>query len=91
VGELGEAAVQRNFGGQALVLVTDAHDQLVMPAAPPAGFDASVADWAFRNAQPAGLATTTLAAQPWHYIPLRGADARAGRAGLATRSSRAGC
>jgi two-component system sensor histidine kinase KdpD len=71
VGELGEAAVQRNFGGQALVLATDAHDQLVMPAAPPAGFDASVADWAFRNAQPAGLATTTLAAQPWHYIPLR--------------------
>ena len=71
VGELGEAAVQRNFGGQALVLATDANDQLVMPAAPPVGFDASVADWAFRNAQPAGLATTTLAAQPWHYIPLR--------------------
>ncbi len=72
VTELGEAAVQRNFGGQALVLVTDAHDQLVLPEknAPP-DFDASVADWAFRNAQAAGLATSTLSAQAWHYIPLK--------------------
>ncbi len=30
-----------------------------------------MADWAFRNAQPAGLATNTLAAQPWHYVPLK--------------------
>ncbi len=71
VAELGEAAVQRNFGGRALVLTTDAHDQLVLPTQPPADFDASVADWAFRNAQPAGLATSTLAAQPWHYVPLQ--------------------
>ena len=71
VAELGEAAVQRNFGGSAVVLMTDAQDQLVLPAAPAEGFDASVADWAFRNAQPAGLATSTLAAQPWHYVPLR--------------------
>lgn len=69
--ELGQAAVQRNFGGDALVLAADAHDQLAIPAQAPQGFDASVADWAFRNAQPAGLATSTLAAQPWHYIPLR--------------------
>ncbi len=71
VAELGEAAVQRNFGGQALVLPTDARDQLVLPTGPVDGFDASVADWALRNAQPAGLATTTLAAQAWHYLPLR--------------------
>ena len=72
VTELGEAAVQRTFGGQALVLVTDAHDQLVMPGkSAPAGFDPSVADWAFRNAQPAGMATSTLSAQPWHYIALK--------------------
>ena len=38
----------------------------------PAGFDASVADWTFRNEQPAGLATATLSAQAWHYYPLRG-------------------
>lgn len=71
VAELGEEAVRRNFGGQVLVLATDAQDQLVLPLSAPQGFDASVADWALRNAQPAGLATTTLAAHSWHYIPLR--------------------
>ena len=69
--ELGEAAVQRNFGGLALVLVADVNDQLKLPADRPDDFDASVADWAFRNEQAAGLATTTLSAQPWHYIPLK--------------------
>jgi two-component system sensor histidine kinase KdpD len=68
---LGAAAVQGHFGGQARVLVTDANDHLVMPESPPPGFDASVADWAFRQGQPAGLATATLAAQPWHYVPLK--------------------
>ena len=67
---LGAAAVQRHFGGRALVVVTDARDQLAQPSAPPPGFDPSVADWAFRQGQPAGLATATLAAQPWHYMPL---------------------
>ena len=71
VAELGEAAVQRDFGGQALVLTTDARDQLVPPAHAPPGFDASVADWAFRHAQAAGLATSTLSAQTWHYVPLK--------------------
>ena len=71
VAELGEAAVRRNFGGQALVLATDARDQLVQPDQMPPGFDASVADWAFRNTQPAGLATSTLSAQTWHYVPLK--------------------
>ena len=87
VTELGEAAVKRNFGGEALVLKTDAHDQLVLPlnmppalphavaghalSGAPSGFDASVADWAFRNEQPAGLATATLSAQSWHYVPLK--------------------
>jgi len=70
VTELGQAAVQRTFGGQALVLTMEADDQLALPAAPPAGFDASVADWVFRNGQSAGLATATLAAQTWHYMPL---------------------
>jgi two-component system sensor histidine kinase KdpD len=71
VAELGEAAVRRNFGGQAVVLATDAQDQLVLPADPQPGFDANVADWAFRNSQNAGLATSTLAAQTWHYVPLQ--------------------
>jgi two-component system sensor histidine kinase KdpD len=68
---LGAAAVESHFGGRALVLVPDAGDRLVMPEQPPAGFDASVADWAFRQGQPAGLATATLAAQRWHYVPLK--------------------
>ncbi|MDM0089857.1 MULTISPECIES: DUF4118 domain-containing protein [unclassified Variovorax] len=68
---LGAAAVQGHFGGHALVLVTDAADRLQLPDSPPPGFDASVADWAFRQGQPAGLATATLAAQPWHYVPLQ--------------------
>ena len=73
VAELGAAAVQRNFAGSALVLATDGSDQLLLPSEVPAGFDASVADWAFRNEQPAGLATATLAAQTWHYVPLKAA------------------
>jgi two-component system sensor histidine kinase KdpD len=71
VAELGAAAVVRNFGGRAVVLVTDAQDQLVLPDPLPPAFDASVADWTFRNVQRAGLATTTLAAQSWHYVPLQ--------------------
>jgi two-component system sensor histidine kinase KdpD len=71
VAELGEAAVRRNFGGRALVLPTDASGQLAEAADPPPGFDPAVADWSFRNGVPAGLATSTLAAQRWHYVPLR--------------------
>ncbi len=71
VAELGEAAVQRNFGGQALVLLTDSSDRLVLPATPPEGFDAAVADWTFRHAQASGLATATLSANAWHYTPLQ--------------------
>ncbi len=71
VAALGAAAVQGHFGGQALVLSTDGADRLVTPAQPPAGLDANVADWAYQHGQPAGLGTATLAAQPWHYVPLR--------------------
>ena len=69
--ELGQAAVQRDFGGQTIVLAMDEKDQLSLPNKTPADFDASVADWAFRNAQPAGLNTSTLSAQAWHYLPLK--------------------
>ena len=93
--ELGESAARSHFGGEAVVLATDARDELVQPATPPAGFDGSVADWAFRNGQPAGLATGTLAAQPWHYVPLqapmrvRGVLALAAGAGALAPHSRA--
>ena len=71
---LGENAVKRSFGGEAILLPVDGRDQLIINTvdAMPLGFDASVADWTFRNEQSAGLATPTLAAQPWHYLPLRG-------------------
>jgi two-component system sensor histidine kinase KdpD len=69
--QLGADAVQGHFGGRAMVLVTDSNDRLVVPAEPPPGFDPSVADWTLRQGQPAGLATATLSAQPWHYVPLK--------------------
>ncbi len=69
--ELGEAAVQRSFGGQARVLLTDANDQLRLADDLPESIDASIADWAFHNGQRAGLATATLPAHAWHYVPLR--------------------
>jgi two-component system sensor histidine kinase KdpD len=71
VAETGRAAVQRLFGGDALVLVTDSADKLVLPASLPPDLDPSIADWAFRNAQAAGLATATLSANAWHYLPLK--------------------
>ena len=69
--EIGQAALRRDFGGEALVLAMDEQDQLPRIASSPLEFDASVADWAFRNAQPAGLHTSTLSAQAWHYLPLK--------------------
>ncbi len=69
--DLGQAALQRDFGGLSVVLAMDEKDQLSGSSQPPADFDTSVADWAFRNAQPAGLHTPTLSAQPWHYLPLK--------------------
>ncbi len=69
--ELGEAAVQRSFGGKARVLLTDANDQLALGDDLPDTIDASIADWSFHNGQRAGLATATLPAHAWHYVPLR--------------------
>ncbi len=71
VAALGEAAVRGHFGGQALVLRAGLDGQLALPPAPPADLDASVADWVLRNGRPAGLATSTLPAQAWHYTPLQ--------------------
>lgn len=71
VAEIGEAAVRASFGGQVRVLLSDADDHLSMPSELPSGFDPAVADWAFRNGQPAGLATSTLPASAWHYLPLK--------------------
>ena len=69
--ELGEAAVRRTFGGGAKVLLPDARDQLALPPDLPHGLDGSIADWAFHNGQHAGLATSTLPSNSWHYVPLQ--------------------
>ncbi|MEH3086938.1 MAG: DUF4118 domain-containing protein [Xylophilus ampelinus] len=70
IAELGESAVVRNFGGRAHVIIADAQDQLPALTALPDSIDPSVADWVYRNGQPAGLATTTLSSSEWHYLPL---------------------
>jgi len=69
--ELGEAAVKQSFGGDARVLLPDANNELVSSANLPNTVDISIADWAFKNGQCAGLATTTLSANAWQYMPLR--------------------
>lgn len=69
--ELGEAAVKRSFGGEARVLLTDANDQLCVDVNLRNGMDASIADWAFHHEQRAGLCTSTLPSNAWHYVPLR--------------------
>ena len=69
--ELGEAAVQRVFGGQAKVFITNSGDQLEMGDNLPSNLDASIADWAFHNGQRAGMATATLPSNAWHYVPLQ--------------------
>lgn len=71
VAALGEAAIHSYFGGNACVLLTNAQDQLVVPHPPPDGLDATVAQWALRHGEPAGLGTATLSAQPWRYVPLK--------------------
>ncbi|QTN27234.1 DUF4118 domain-containing protein [Rhodoferax sp. AJA081-3] len=69
--ELGEAAVQRIFGGQARVFITSANDKLELGDSLPDQLDASIADWTFHNGQRAGMATATLPSNAWHYVPLQ--------------------
>lgn len=69
--ELGEAAVQRIFGGQAKVFITNSSDQLELGENLPDKLDASIADWTFHNGQRAGMATATLPSNAWHYVPLQ--------------------
>ena len=69
--EIGTAALQGYFGGRAVVMALDASDCLQYPDELPVGLDRSVADWTLRQGQSAGLATNTLAAQTWRYVPLK--------------------
>lgn len=69
--DLGKAAVERTFGGQAIALLPDATDKLVFGDNLPDSIDTSIVDWAYRHGQRAGLATSTLPAHAWHYVPLQ--------------------
>lgn len=69
--DLGKAAVERTFGGQAIALLPDATDKLVFGDNLPDSIDTSIVDWAYRHGQRAGLATSTLSAHAWHYVPLQ--------------------
>lgn len=69
--ESAETLVRRTFGGDARVLLPDANDQLSFGTHLPESLDTSVADWAFRNGQRAGVATATLPGSQWHFVPLQ--------------------
>ena len=69
--ESAEGLLQRTFGGDARVLLPDSNDQLSFGTHLPESLDTSVADWAFRNGQRAGVATATLPGSPWHFVPLK--------------------
>ncbi|MRD48029.1 DUF4118 domain-containing protein [Caenimonas koreensis DSM 17982] len=71
--QIGESAVQRHFGGSALVLLPDSrdpHESLALPEPMPAGFEASMANAAYRTDQALGPTTADVAAPAWHYVPL---------------------
>lgn len=69
--ESAETLVKRAFAGDARVLLPDANDQLSFGTHLPPTLDTSIADWAFRNGQAAGVATTTLPGSQWHFVPLK--------------------
>lgn len=68
--EIGEATISRVFGEGARIFIADADNVLEVPKPLPGDFDESIADWAFNNSKSAGLATNTLSASNWHYVPL---------------------
>jgi two-component system sensor histidine kinase KdpD len=69
--ESAESLARRTFGCDVRVLLPDANDQLSFDTNLPATLDTSVADWAFRNGQRAGVATATLPGSQWHFVPLK--------------------
>jgi two-component system sensor histidine kinase KdpD len=70
--ESAELLMRRSFGGDARILLPDAHDQLSFEGAQlPESLDTSIADWSFRNRQRAGVATVTLPSSQWHFVPLQ--------------------
>ncbi len=69
--ESAQSLVSRTFSSEVRVLLPDAHDQLSFATDLPESLDTSVADWAFRHGQRAGVATATLPSSIWHFVPLQ--------------------
>jgi two-component system sensor histidine kinase KdpD len=66
-------SIGRTFRGDVAILVLDENDRLQLrpEGGLQAGVDAGTAQWAFDNAQAAGLGTDTLAGSEFLYLPLR--------------------
>ena len=87
------AAVLRNVGEslhcQAVLLLPEG-ERLEVKAAPPGVTldikEQAVADWAFRNRQPAGRGTETLGASRLLFLPLRGSSTLLGVLGIRLES-----
>jgi two-component system sensor histidine kinase KdpD len=67
------AAIAPIFRAKVAVIVPDARDRLVVRSEGDAlsGVDLGAAQWAYDNAQPAGMGTDTLAGSEFLYLPLR--------------------
>ncbi len=66
-------SIGRTFRGDVAILVLDENDRLQLhpEGGLPTGVDAGTAQWAFDNAQAAGIGTDTLAGSEFLYLPLR--------------------
>ena len=71
--ETSTTTVGRAFSAKVALLLADASDRLRPDGSDgnEPGLDTGVAQWAFDHGEPAGLATDTLPANAFHYLPLR--------------------
>lgn len=71
--EISLRVIKQAFGEQAVLLLPDAQENLLIPPIPPElqGLDIGIAQWAFKQNEVAGFATNTLPANPFRYLPLR--------------------
>jgi two-component system sensor histidine kinase KdpD len=67
VAEIGAAAVGRHFGGDAVVLTTDRHDEITVPAQPLPGFVPALARAVLRE----GRTEAAQGSDGWQYVPLQ--------------------
>ncbi|WP_273429074.1 sensor histidine kinase KdpD [Chitinibacter tainanensis] len=68
--EIGQRKLAELFGGQSLLLLPNASDEL-QAAGELGEFDPGLADWVFRQGEPAGWSTRTLPAAKALYLPLK--------------------